>query len=245
MSVPAKIRPVWQEAQVVEHRHEAEGTAGIVLKLEMPMSFLPGQYVNLRLRFPDRDKPVQRSYSIASPPDITQDALEVIVTKVPGGLVSTKLVDELSVGDTIDVRGPYGKFTWVSGDPSPVLMIAAGSGVVPFLSMLEYMSREGVRDEATLLLSARDANYAIGHGAYARLDPSLHNLRVVKSYTRDPLDPSAQYHRRIDQAMLDEVGARQARAFYICGPDEMVKSSRHMLIELGIDEALIQTEIYP
>ncbi len=239
-----KIRPVWQDATIIEHRQEAIDVAAIVFQLDSPITFLPGQYANIRLRFPDRDRPVQRSYSIASPPNVSSDRLELIVAKVPGGLVSTEVVDHLTVGQSIELRGPYGKFTWTEANPSPVLMIAAGSGVVPFLSMMEYMSQRQLQVPATLLVSSRSASHAIGHRAFARLDPSLTNLRVVTSYTRDPDDTSATYHRRIDAPMLDECGARNAEAIYICGPDEMVRTTRELLESLGVDESLIQTEIY-
>lgn len=236
---------MWQEAAVVEHVQEAVDTARIVFRLEQPMDFIPGQYVNLRLRFPERDKPVQRSYSIASAPDISTNTISVIVTKVPGGLVSTELVDQLRVGDVIDARGPYGKFTWADGDAIPVFMIAAGSGVVPFLSMLDYISARRLDINATLLLSARTRAHVIGADVYNRIDPSLKNVRVITTYTRDPDDSTAEYHRRIDGEMLQDLHAVRANAFYICGPDEMVHTARANLCDLGIDESLIQTEIYP
>lgn len=240
-----KIRPQWQDAKIVSHEIIATDTASLVFQLDAPMHYEPGQYANIRLSFSDRDRPVQRSYSIASPPDPNRSTIELIVTKVPDGLVSTRLVDEVKVGDTIPVRGPYGKFYWNETKRSPILMVAAGSGVVPFLAMTEYLCNRQIDVAATLLVSSRTYEHLIGKDVYERLIKVDIAPQVLTTFTRDDEDPRANFHRRIDRDMLEAAGARTAHAVFLCGPDEMVRNARDDLLALGVDPDEIQTEIYP
>ncbi|CAG4908576.1 unnamed protein product, partial [Acidithrix sp. C25] len=62
------------------------------------------------------------------------------------------------VGDVIDVRGPHGNFTWNEPDDGPVLLVAAGSGVVPFMAMIRYASIKGLSVPMLLLFHQRLKN---------------------------------------------------------------------------------------
>ncbi|MFH8491622.1 FAD-binding oxidoreductase [Streptomyces longisporoflavus] len=149
----------WQRAVVVDVRREnAAGTvSSFRLKVPHWHGHLPGQHLMLRLTAQD-GYVAQRHYSIASPPeDADPDGggeIELTLDHVPGGEVSGHLHTVARVGDVVEVRGPLsGFFAW-PGD-RPALLLGAGSGVVPLMSMLRHWRRAGRPVPLRLLVSAR------------------------------------------------------------------------------------------
>ena len=101
----------------------------------------PGSTSTCRLTAPDGYQ-AQRSYSIASGPE--DDRLVLTVERLDDGEVSPYLTDELIPGDELELRGPIGGyFVWEEQLGGPLLMIAGGSGVVPFRSMLRHREAVG------------------------------------------------------------------------------------------------------
>ena len=94
-----------------------------------PISFLPGQYMNLRPRHPGKPAPTPS----AAPPN--QTGVSFLIRDVPNGLMSTFMRQRASTGDTMTFTGPYGSFC-LRPVERPVLMLAGGTGLAPFLSML-------------------------------------------------------------------------------------------------------------
>ena len=135
-----------------------------LLPLGTAMRFWPGQYVAVSSGRPGA---VARHYSLANAPR-PDGTLVLQVTRVDGGQTSAWLHDEVQVGDSVTLAGPYGAFI---GDPkadTPVLCLAAGSGLAPILSLTEAALRRGYRQPVHLLFSARhhDDLYAAGRLAY-------------------------------------------------------------------------------
>ena len=96
----------------------------------------------------------QRSYSIASGPE--DEHLVLTVERLDDGEVSPYLVGELRPGDELELRGPIGGyFVWNQSLAGPLLLIAGGSGIVPFRSMLRHRSATGSDVAVRLLYSAR------------------------------------------------------------------------------------------
>lgn len=103
-----------------------------------PVDFLAGQYIGLQY------DGTPRAYSLANSP--TEDELEICVRRVPGGKLSPRLCDQLSVGDEVGVRGPYGELVLNDHSPRDMVFLATGTGVAPFKSMIDYIFETG-RDE--------------------------------------------------------------------------------------------------
>lgn len=142
----------WQTATVVGLRQETARARTIRLALDEPSGHLAGQHYVVRLTAPD-GYTASRSYSVASPPDGTNE-IELTVERLADGEVSTFLHDVLEVGDTIEVRGPIGGwFVW-RGD-APALLVGGGSGLVPLMAMVRLARREGRTDLLRVVASAR------------------------------------------------------------------------------------------
>ncbi|MGA7835745.1 MAG: FAD-binding oxidoreductase [Acidimicrobiales bacterium] len=235
--------PQWQQACVVAV--ERMNAVDVALRLELPESrgYLPGQYYNVQMALPGRPTPVQRAYSLSSSPVPESSVIEIGVREEPGGLVSPRLVRSISVGDEIRVRGPYGRFTWTEEDRLPLLLIGAGSGVVPFVSMIRYGAEVGNDVPVRLLISSRNAKLSMYFDELASLERRYPWLDVTYTFTRDTVDHRARHHRRLDRAMLSElIHPSMVRHTYVCGPSDMVEQTRNELTALGVDAHSIRFE---
>ena len=142
----------WRAATVVSIRPENPTVKTFRLRLPEPSNHLAGQHCVVRLTAPDGYTAV-RSYSIASPPD-GSDEIELTIEALVGGEVSEFLHHEVIVGDILEVRSPIGGwFVW-RGD-EPAVLIGGGSGVVPLMAMLRLARRLGSADLLRLLVSVR------------------------------------------------------------------------------------------
>lgn len=243
--VPKRKPARWENALVAEIIEETPDAVTLRLRLEESTGFLPGQYYNVRLALPGRPHPVQRAYSIASPPVPDPSIIDLGVREVSGGLVSPRLVRGLSPGDRLEVRGPVGRFTWTADDGGPVLLVGAGSGVVPLMSMIRYGVAADLDIPMRLVCSSSNFDHTFYHRDLADLAERYPWLEVVHTFTRNTSDPRATHHRRIDRTMVAEAVAGQLPTrTYICGPPAMVEDVQGWLAELGVDPDRVRIEKY-
>lgn len=203
---------------------------------------LPGQHVDLRLTSSDGYQ-AQRNYSIASPPH--EPGLSLAVEHVTNGEVSPHLTSEVRAGDVFELRGPIGGyFVWEAGTSRPLYLCAGGSGIAPFMSMLEHRRRFAAGLPTTLLYSVRspeEAMFTESIDALARQDPAL---QVLWTYTRAAPPGWQGYARRVDAAMLRASGPPPdfRPLIYVCGPTPHVESIATTLLELEYRSTDIRTE---
>ena len=184
----------------------------------------------------------QRSYSIASAPE--DGHLVLTVERLEDGEVSPFLVDELRVGDRLELRGPIGGyFVWEEPLGGPLLLIAGGSGVAPFRSMLRHHRATGSIVPVRLLYSARSLAEVIYREELRRIDPDgVIDIRLT--LTRERPHDWRGYARRIDRELLAEVAwppSEQPLA-YVCGPTSFVERAANELVAIGHEAGRIRTE---
>lgn len=230
----------WRVATVAAIVDETARVHSIVLDCPDWPGHLAGQHVDIRLTAPDGYQ-AQRSYSIASAPEDPQ--LVLTVERLDEGEVSPYLFDQLVVGDTLELRGPIGGyFVWTPALGGPLLLIAGGSGVVPFRSVLRHRSATRSETPTRLLYSARSMPDVIYREELARL--ANDGVQVHLTLTREWPSEWTGYRRRIDMELLRDVswtpGERQLA--YVCGPSSFVEAAANALVELGHDAARIRTE---
>jgi ferredoxin-NADP reductase len=226
----------WRSAEVREIVHETPQAATLALAVADWNGHRAGQHVDVRLTADDGYR-AQRSYSIASAPG---DGLQITVERLDDGEVSPWMVDEARPGDRFEVRGPFGGwFVWDAAQGGPLLLIGGGSGLVPLMSMLRHRRRAHSRAEARVLVSARDPADVLYADELATLGAQL-----VFTYTRRAPAGWTGYTRRVDRAMLAEVGPgpEHGARVYVCGPTGFVESVATDLVALGHDPANIRTE---
>lgn len=201
---------------------------------------LAGQHVDVRLTAEDGYE-AQRSYSLASAPE--DPNLVLTVERLDDGEVSPYLADVLRAGDELELRGPIGEyFVWTELLGGPLLLIAGGSGVVPFRSMLRHRLASRSSVPARLLYSSRSLGDVIYRDELSQFTSEEIDVRLT--LTRMWPEAWGGYRRRIDQDLLREISWQPAERplVYVCGPTAFVEAVANGLVQLGHDAGLIRTE---
>jgi ferredoxin-NADP reductase len=231
----------WQLADVVQIVDETPRVRSLVLRCAGWPGHLAGQHVDVRLTAQDGYQ-AQRSYSIASAPE--DEHLVLTVERLDDGEVSPYLADVLRPGDQLELRGPIGGyFVWQSSLGGPLLLLAGGSGIVPFRAMLRHHAASGSRAAVRLLYSARSFRDLIYHDELSRL-VSPDRVSVVYTLTREWPEEWTGHRRRIDEMLLRDIAwpPSERPLVYVCGPTAFVERAADLLVDLGYEPERIKTE---
>ena len=210
--------------------------------------YIAGQYLTFRFDGVS-DKPLVRSYTMSSSPcQLNYSA--VTVKRVDKGLISNWLCDHVKVGTVLRARGPIGRFVYESDKDQPHLfMVAAGSGVTPFISILrEYAQRLGQADapqRMTLLVSYRSkADLICWHDLVSIRN--LPGIQVFVTLSRENLPEEGFWHGRIDDAMLNKAiaGDYHNCTFMSCGPQAIMDLVDAHCKAHGVVSGQVKTESF-
>ncbi len=206
-------------------------------------AFRPGQSLTLRKSIDGREE--RRSYSICAPEGAS---LRVGVREVPGGMFSAWLVHEVRVGDQIDVQTPTGSFSPAPGTSGRHVLIAAGSGITPLLSIAATLLTlpdtqvtllYGNRRTTSVMFAEELADLKDAHGP--RFD-------LVHVLSREPREVEL-FSGRLDGERLRTiltllVPLHAVDDVWLCGPFGMVTEARAVLADLGIGRDRVHTELF-
>jgi ferredoxin-NADP reductase len=204
---------------------------------------LPGQHADVRLTADDGYR-AERSYSIASPPEMP--GVELTVDRLDDGEVSPFLTDQVQPGDTIELRGPIGGyFVWAASERErPLFLIAGGTGVVPLMCMLRHRRLSGSVIPTALLYSCRTREDVVYHAeltGLAREDP---RFTLLITLTRDSAPGWSGRVGRIDlpavEALVEDLGG--VVDSFVCGPDGFVEAAAALVLQSGQPRDAIRTE---
>ena len=187
----------------------------------------------------------RRSYSICAP---TGSAPRVGVREVSGGAVSGWLVHDVRAGDRVEVQPPSGTFTPDLTDPQRHVLIAAGSGITPMLSIAaSALAVDGAR--VTLLYGNRRTDSVMFIDEIADLkDAHPSRLHVAHVLSREPQEVEL-FHGRMDAAKLRQLipactEVTTVDHWWLCGPFGLVNDAHDVLVELGVDAGRIHRELF-
>jgi ferredoxin-NADP reductase len=237
-ALPGRLN--WQLGTVVEFVVETPRVKSIVLELPDWPGHRAGQHVDLRLTAEDGYQ-AQRSYSIASAPE--DPRLVLTVERLQDGEVSPYLVDELRSGDELELRGPVGGYFVWERSQGPLVLVAGGSGIVPFRSMLRHHAASNGAVAVRLLYSSRAMSDVIYHDELLRF--CAHDEVDIRFALTREWPQGWQGHRgRIDRQLLDEVAGAPSDEplIYVCGPSGFVEIVASGLVENGHEPSRIRTE---
>jgi ferredoxin-NADP reductase len=240
-ALPGRLN--WQLGEVVARKDETARAASLTFAVSNWPGHLAGQHVDVRLTAEDGYK-VERSYSIASPPE-ERMVLRLTIERLDDGEVSPYLVDELREGDQIELRGPIGGyFVWEVSMGGPLLLVAGGSGIVPLMAMIRHRKAVGSTIATRLIYSSRSYEDVIYRDELDQLARSEAGLEVIHTLTRSQPPGWTGYRRRIDNSLLQDVAwpSEQHPLAFICGPTQMVEPVAAGLLPLGYDPARVKTE---
>ncbi|HEX3826571.1 MAG TPA: MOSC and FAD-binding oxidoreductase domain-containing protein [Sporichthyaceae bacterium] len=201
----------------------------------------PGQYLTARVPEAGRPAPV-RSYSLSSAPGASR--YRISVKREAHGLVSGYLHDSLKPGSTIEAAAPRGNFVLQDGT-APVVLISAGIGVTPVLSMLHALAKAGGPREVWWLHSARNpAEHAFAAETLDLL-AGLDGARRFFFYSEATPDEAAATgaaRGRLTAEMLTGLALPTGAAAYLCGPPAFMADIRNALNSLGVSD--VHTELF-
>lgn len=201
-------------------------------------SYQPGQFVNLAIEIDG--KPVIRSYSISSSPTRPYH-LSLTIKRVPSppdqpdlasGLVSNWLHDHLNVGDRIKlIGGPLGHFTCLPHLPPKILLLSAGSGITPMISMSRWVQDTLADCDIIFLHSARTPEDLVFRTELETITAQLPNFHLAVTLTQQPQGNAWMgLTGRISESLLNMIVPDLLdRAVYVCGPAGFMDSTRLLL----------------
>jgi ferredoxin-NADP reductase len=188
-------------------------------------------------------KEVSRSYSICSSPTQT-GYVEIIPKRVPNGYVSVFLNDRALPGLTVKARGPYGRFCFDESRHGRVVMIAAGSGITPIMSMLRYIDDLCISAHVTLIYCVRTQADVFFKTELTHLQSRLKTFRYIQVLSQPDPDWRGQSGRLTRETIEREIENRASSTFFLCGPPPFMDHTRQLLESLQVDRSAILQESF-
>lgn len=238
--------------KISEIRRESPECVSIAFEvppsLHQTFHFTQGQYLTLRTELQGQE--VRRSYSLCSSP--LDQEWRVAVKKVDGGQFSTFANDQLTTGSQLEVSPPDGRFFPESVAPNSVrhyVLMAAGSGITPVMSILKTVLRQSPESRVTLIYgNKRSASIIFREEIEGLKNRYLDRLQVVHVLSRERPDAAWQ-HGRINQNLLQQMAENlpellEGDQYFICGPEEMIHCVREELEKKGISKSKIHFELF-
>jgi ferredoxin-NADP reductase/MOSC domain-containing protein YiiM len=240
--------PGFRQMRVANIHKESDSVTSFVLApidgQQLP-AFQAGQFVVLRLLVEPGKPPVLRSYSLSDLPGA--DHFRISVKNESNGIGSSFLCNRAREGDLLDVSAPRGSFT-LRPSQSPVVLLSAGVGATPVMSMLHTLAAERSQREIWWIYGARNrVEHPFAEESRSLLK-QLSRGRGYIVYSRpaaiDHVGADFDAPGHIDTALLEKIGVSQGGDFYLCGPSSFLQNMRDGLRNWGVLAGNVHTEIF-
>ncbi|MGG3640993.1 NO-inducible flavohemoprotein [Bacillus gobiensis] len=213
-------------------------------------SFLPGQYISVRVNIPGDEYTHIRQYSLSDAPNgeyyritIKRESEE----KATLGAVSNYLHDQLKEGDSIEISAPAGEFVLDQTTDKPLVLISGGVGVTPLMSMLKVAAKEQPNRDITFIQAARSGRHIALDKEIQEIKNGISRKHLICYETPTAEDIEAQSFDKegyITSQWLNDVISDKAADYYLCGPIPFMKAVYQMLLEIGVQEEAIHYELF-
>ena len=236
-------RPGFAPLRVTQLVHETTTVCSVYLESPDHSALpgaLPGQFLSVRVRV-GADEPTVRSYSLSSTPGA--DEYRISVKHEPHGVVSGYIHGSLREGDLVDVAAPRGAFVLEPG-VRPVLLVSAGIGATPVLSMLRHLAATKDPRPVRWIHTARNPGQHAFAGEVRALLAQLPDARGHVFYTAADGTPTGEHitHGRMTEGSLTELGVPADVDAYLCGPAAFMDDLTAHLSARGTNPDHIHTE---
>ncbi len=193
---------------------------GIRIKPRQPFEYRAGQYINLY-----KDETTARCYSLASVPAL-DDELSLHVRKVPGGLMSGWIFDNLKAGDVITISGASGDCFYVPDNPQQdILLIGTGSGLAPLYGIIRDALLNGHTGQIRLYHGSTTAAGLYLVAELGKLAQKHPNFRYVPCISDEEAPEGHAQGMVLDVALRDNADLSGWRVF-LCGNPNMVNAAK-------------------
>ena len=273
----------WRDFEIVQKVEESEEITSFYLRPHQPQrsaskqwdgevenscplpAYIPGQYISVQVHVPELDCLQSRQYSLSD--EYNESTYRISVKKdlglsndegsntTPPGQVSNVLHNETDIGSIVQVSHPHGEFGLKPTHTGPVVLLAAGVGITPMISMLKTLCSKRSTQSISLVHGARTTKTRAFSDEIRRLARLSKNVRYASFVTASGLneDDNVQsrdydFEGRIQLGVLD---AKEwlflddtTTEYYICGPDSFMADMASELMEKRVDEDRIHVEAF-
>ncbi len=237
--------------QVCDLRRETADCVSIAFAvpaaLRETFAFVPGQHITLRTNIGEIE--VRRSYSLCSTPESGE--WRVAVKRVDGGQFSQWANALLRAGDLVDVMPPDGRFVFQpdASQRRHIVLMAAGSGITPMLSILSALLHREPLSRVTLVYGNRRVRDIIFKEQIEDLrDAFLTRFQLIHTLSGEPQEAPLASGRldgdKVRQLFAQVIDPSGVDAVYLCGPNEMIEQCAAACIEAGIAENAVHKELF-
>jgi ferredoxin-NADP reductase/ferredoxin/predicted pyridoxine 5'-phosphate oxidase superfamily flavin-nucleotide-binding protein len=212
-----------------------------------PPVFLPGQHIPIQIAIPGLSEPVRRAYSLSNRPG--EDVIRISVKReAPPAIASSYLHDHVEVGSVIEMRAPAGRFVLNEESARPVVLLSAGVGLTPMVSMLDH-----------LVANKRERRIWYFHGTISGREHAMRDhvrqiaqehknvhTHVCYGHPREGDIPGRDFDTegRLSMQILKSILPWDDYEFYICGPTQFMKMMAEGLMENGVRPDRIRWEAF-
>lgn len=225
---------------IKDKKEIATDTLQVIFETNEAFSFKAGQYCFVTLinpPYPD-DRNNRRHFSIVNSPN--QKGIVVIATRVRETGFK-KSLKELPIGSVVELGPIAGAFTLPQDALKPLIFIAGGIGITPFISMLRYVSEQKLPYKITLIYSNRDKNSAVFLEELQNFEKSIPDFKLVLTMTAD--NSWDKEKRKVDANFIREyLPDVNSYAYFVVGPPPMVEAVQKTLLESGVSLENIKIE---
>ncbi|TYS14956.1 NO-inducible flavohemoprotein [Rossellomorea vietnamensis] len=209
-------------------------------------SYLPGQYITVRLGMPGEEYLFNRQYSLSSAPNGEYFRISVKreAEYSPEGKVSNYLHDKVSAGDVIEVSAPAGDFYLEPSGHSPVTLISGGVGITPMFSMLEDISRLNPSRQTVFVHASRNEEVQAFKEEVIEIIDKMDNGKAFFAYeSHINSEAGCDHLGYINRNVLESLVDRDSTC-YVCGPAPFMKAVISSLMSIGISLDRIRYEFF-
>lgn len=209
------------------------------VRLKLPdgesLNFKPGQYVQIMApKYEGNDEEVYRAYSIASSA-LDSNHVELFIGYT-GGIATTFVHEHLKEGDQVRLNGPYGDFYYTDED-SDVLLVGAGTGMAPLLSILHHMNDNNVERKVRLYFGARTPDDLFVLDEMKKFEEEMYDFEFMPTLSRVTEEMNwtgdqGRVNNSIEKYLEDGANV----SCYLCGSPRMIDSIKESLAEKNIPE---------
>lgn len=205
--------------------------------------FKPGQFVTLELNIDGQR--VMRSYTISSAPSIPY-SFSITVKRVPGGVVSNWLHDNLKEGDELAVHGPVGQFNCIDYPAKKVLLLSGGVGITPVMSMARWFFDTNSDVDMVFAHSARTPRDIIYRAELDYMSTRIENFKLHLICEKNEVGQAwSGYRGYLSTAMLQLLAPDfLEREVFCCGPTPYMRAVKQLLQAAGFDMSRYHEESF-
>ena len=211
------------------------------LEIGKNFSYHAGQHLNFTVNMAGTKQ--NCCYSLSSSPT-TSDYVSITIKRIPQGKVSNYFHDHFKVGQSIDVSGVAGDFCLNSVIPQNILLISAGSGITPMLSMLRFMTQTQCNNHIVFIHSAKQEIDLIAQAEISDLAKRHGNCQIIYTLTQATTAQWSGFQGRINAHIFNNIKHISYFQSFVCGPKLFRNTTQALLFKLGLEPSKYHDESF-